>query len=218
MIDWRLNGRAIIGRAYPRILGVAREPSWILFDIFLPLLGIAAYIFYYRAMHAPEMYAGFIVIGGAMTAYWMNVLWSMATQFYWEKEVGNLQLYMLAPMSRMSMLGGMALGGMLMTTIRAASTILLGVFLFADACRLQENGPTLSRQLCQAQGCLGLGGLGPGAFQLLIELRGIDFGQKLPGLDMCADVHKAAFEITVTPSINRGLHKRLDLGGEGQVC
>jgi ABC-2 type transport system permease protein len=130
MIDWRLNGRAIIGRAYPRVLGVMREPSWILFDIFLPLLGIAAYIFYYRAMHAPEMYTGFIVIGGAMTAYWMNVLWSMATQFYWEKEVGNLQLYMLAPMSRMSVLGGMALGGMLMTTIRAVSTVLLGVLLF----------------------------------------------------------------------------------------
>lgn len=130
MIDWRLNGRAVIGRAYPRVLGVMREPSWIIFDIFLPLLGIAAYIFYYRAMSAPEMYAGFIVIGGAMTAYWMNVLWSMATQFYWEKEVGNLQLYMLAPMSRMSVLGGMALGGMLMTTIRAASTVLLGVFLF----------------------------------------------------------------------------------------
>jgi ABC-2 type transport system permease protein len=130
MTDWMLNGRAIIGRAYPRVLGVMREPSWILFDIFLPLLGIAAYIFYYRSMNAAEMYTGFIVIGGAMTAYWMNVLWSMATQFYWEKEVGNLQLYMLAPMSRMSVLAGMALGGMLMTTIRAVSTVLLGVFLF----------------------------------------------------------------------------------------
>ena len=54
----------------------------------------------------------------------------MATQFYWEKEVGNLQLYMLAPMSRMSVLGGMALGGMLMTSIRAVSTVLLGVYLF----------------------------------------------------------------------------------------
>jgi ABC-2 type transport system permease protein len=130
MIDWRLNGRAIIGRAYPRVLGVMREPSWMLFDIFLPLLGISAYIFYYRAMNAPEMFTGFIIIGGAMTAYWMNVLWSMATQFYWEKEVGNLQLYMLAPMSRLSVLAGMALGGMLMTTVRAVSTVLLGVYLF----------------------------------------------------------------------------------------
>jgi ABC-2 type transport system permease protein len=138
MTDWRLNGRAIIGRAYPRVLGVMREPSWILFDIFLPLLGIAAYIFYYRAMNAPEMYAGFIVIGGAMTAYWMNVLWSMATQFYWEKEVGNLQLYMLAPMSRMSVLAGMALGGMLMTTIRAVSTVLLGVLLFDVSLTLNQ--------------------------------------------------------------------------------
>jgi len=31
-----------------------------------------------------------VVIGGAMTAFWMNVLWSMSTQLYWEKEQGNL--------------------------------------------------------------------------------------------------------------------------------
>jgi len=35
---------------------------------------------------------GFVVLGGTMTAFWMNVLWSMASQLYWEKEMGNLQL------------------------------------------------------------------------------------------------------------------------------
>ena len=100
------------------------------FDTFLPLLGIAAFIFYYRALGAPEVYTGFVVLGGAMTAFWLNVLWSMATQFYWEKETGNLELYMMAPMSRMAVLAGMALGGMFFTSVRAVSTFVLGVFIF----------------------------------------------------------------------------------------
>jgi len=130
MIDWRLNLRAVKGRAYPRIVGAQREPSWVLFDIFLPLLGIAAFIYYYRSMGAPEVYTGFVVLGGAMTAFWLNVLWSMASQFYWEKETGNLQLYLLAPMSRMSVLAGMALGGIFFTTLRATSTFILGFLIF----------------------------------------------------------------------------------------
>jgi len=130
MTDWMLNLRAIKGRAFPRAIGGLREPSWMFFDIFLPLLGIAAFVYYYRALGAPEVYEGYVVIGGAMTAYWLNVLWSMATQFYWEKETGNLELYMMAPMSKMSILAGMALGGMFLTTVRAVSTIVLGIVIF----------------------------------------------------------------------------------------
>jgi ABC-2 type transport system permease protein len=130
MINWRLQVRAIIGRAYPRAVGALREPSWMFFDVFLPLLGIAAFIYYYRALGAPPVFEGFVVIGGAMTAFWLSVMWGMATQFYWEKETGNLELYMMAPMSKMSILAGMALGSMILMTVRAFSTIVLGVLIF----------------------------------------------------------------------------------------
>jgi ABC-2 type transport system permease protein len=130
--------RAAYGRAYPRVIGAFREPSWILFDIFLPLLGIAAYIYYYRALGADEMFTGFVVLGGSMIAFWLNVLWGMASQLYWEKEVGNLQLYMVSPMSRMALLAGMALGGMFVTSVRALSTILLGVLIFQVQLQLTD--------------------------------------------------------------------------------
>ncbi|HYS72834.1 MAG TPA: ABC transporter permease [Thermoplasmata archaeon] len=71
-----------------------------------------------------------VVLGGTMVAFWLNVLWSMASQLYWEKEIGNLQLYMMAPMNRMALLGGMAVGGMVMTSMRAVSTLIAGVFVF----------------------------------------------------------------------------------------
>jgi ABC-2 type transport system permease protein len=138
MSDAALNWRAMWGRAYPRMIGVMREPSWILFDIFLPLLGIAAFVFYYRAMGAPEVFTGFVVLGGAMTAFWVNVLWGMAAQLYWEKETGNLHLFLMAPMSRMAVLAGMAVGGMFQTLLRALSTFFLGFVLFNVQIQMSE--------------------------------------------------------------------------------
>jgi ABC-2 type transport system permease protein len=84
----------------------------------------------YRALKAPEEYIGFVVMGGAMTAFWMNILWSMSSQLYWEKETGNLALYIMAPNSMMAILLGMALGGMLATMMRALVVSLLGSWMF----------------------------------------------------------------------------------------
>jgi ABC-2 type transport system permease protein len=128
--DLELNLRATWARAYVRIVGANREPSWLIFDTGLPLLALAAYVYVYRTMDAPPQFVGFVILGGAMSAYWMNVLWSMASQFYWEKMMGQLQLFMIAPMSRMAILAGMAAGGLVATTIRAAAALLLGCLIF----------------------------------------------------------------------------------------
>jgi ABC-2 type transport system permease protein len=127
---WKLFLKTVIARAYPRVVGQQREKSWIFFDIFLPMLAVSAYVFVYRAIHAPEEYIGFVVVGGAMTAFWSNIMWSMSMQLYWEKEQGNLALYIMAPNSMMAILLGMALGGMLATFLRAIAIILLGSLLF----------------------------------------------------------------------------------------
>ena len=130
---WRLFLQTVIARAYPRLIGQQREKSWLFFDIFLPMMGVAAYVFVYRALNAPEDYIGFVVVGGAMTAFWMNVLWSMSSQLYWEKEQGNLALFILSPNSMMAVLLGMALGGLVATTLRALAIMLLGSLLFQVA-------------------------------------------------------------------------------------
>lgn len=127
---WRLFLKTIIARAYPRIIGQQREVSWLVFDLIMPMLAVIAYVFVYRALNAPEEYIGFVVMGGAMTAFWMNILWSMSSQLYWEKEQGNLALYIMAPNSMMAILLGMALGGMLATALRALAVTLMGIFLF----------------------------------------------------------------------------------------
>jgi len=127
---WKLFLQTVTGRAYPRIVGLLREKSWFFFDIFLPVLSVSAYVFVYRAIQAPEVYIGFVVMGGAMTAFWLNVLWGMSSQMYWEKETGNLALYIMAPNSMMAILLGMALGGLFATIQRALVITLLGIWAF----------------------------------------------------------------------------------------
>jgi ABC-2 type transport system permease protein len=134
----RVNLRAIVGRAYPRIIGLTREPSWIFFEILLPFLAVSAFVFVYRALEAPEEFIGFVVLGGAMTAFWLNVVWMMAAQFYWEKDQGNLELYFSAPMHLMSILAGMAIGGLVMTSSRALAVIGIGSILFGVTYDIQQ--------------------------------------------------------------------------------
>jgi ABC-2 type transport system permease protein len=125
-----LNARAVWGRAYSRVVAANRVPAWLIFDTLLPLLGLSAYVFVYKALDAPKEFTGFVVLGGTMMAYWMSVLWSMASQFYWEKLSGQLELFMVAPTSPMAILLGMALGGIIMTTVRAIAVLALGIFVF----------------------------------------------------------------------------------------
>jgi ABC-2 type transport system permease protein len=127
---WKLFLQTVIARAYPRVIGQQREKSWMFFDVVLPLLGVCSYVFVYRAIGAPEDYVGFVVVGGAMIAFWMNVLWSMSSQLYWEKEQGNLALFILAPGPMMAILLGMALGGLVATTLRALVIMVLGTWFF----------------------------------------------------------------------------------------
>jgi ABC-2 type transport system permease protein len=129
-LGWRLFFRTVIARAYPRVIGQMREKAWIIFETFLPFLATAGYVYVYRAIQAPEDYIGFAVMGGAMTAFWLNVMWMMASQLYWEKENGNLALYIMAPNSLMAILLGMAVGGLFATTLRAAIIMILGTWLF----------------------------------------------------------------------------------------
>ena len=122
--------RATRARAYPRVVGMIRQPSWIISETILPLLSVCAFAYVYRAMRAPEEYIGFVILGGAMTAFWLNVLWSMGAQLYWERDTGNLELYIMSPSSMMAILAGMAIGGLILTMVRATVIMLAGIILF----------------------------------------------------------------------------------------
>jgi ABC-2 type transport system permease protein len=126
------------GRAYPRVIGMFREPSWVFFEILLPFLATSAFVFVYRALQAPSEYIGFVVLGGAMTAFWLNVIWMMANQLYWEKSQGNLELYFAAPMNIMAVLFGMAIGGMAMSATRATVVLIVASTVYGVAFQVDQ--------------------------------------------------------------------------------
>jgi ABC-2 type transport system permease protein len=164
---WQLFLKTVFARAYPRLIGQQREKSWLFFDVFLPLLAVSAYVFVYRTIGAPEEYVGFVVIGGAMTAFWLNVLWSMSSQLYWEKEQGNLALYIIAPNSMMAILLGMALGGMLATTLRAAAIVILGGWMFDVQFQVNDYSQLFLVFLLGMVALYGLGMMSASLFLLL---------------------------------------------------
>jgi len=124
------NLRTVVGRAYPRIIGLRRDKSWVFFEVLLPFLATSAFVFVYRALQAPPQYIGFVVLGGAMTAFWLNVIWMMAQQLWWEKSQGNLELYFAAPMHIMAVLFGMAFGGFVMSSTRAAAVLVIATTVY----------------------------------------------------------------------------------------
>lgn len=128
--SFRLFAAAALARTYPRVAWLFRSRSWMIQETVLPVLAVAAFAYAYRSMNAPLAYTGFVVLGAAMTTFWLNVLWGMGAQLYWERDSGNLELYILSPAPMMGVLTGMALGGMTTTLVRAAAITITGVLLF----------------------------------------------------------------------------------------
>ncbi len=132
------NFRAAYARMWVRLKGNNREVTWILAEVSLPILSIGAYVMLYRTLNLPSYLGAAVIIGGTMIAFWSNVLWNMSAQWFWEKETGNMEMYLVAPVSRMAIMLGMALGGMVNTSIRAAGILIIGLFVFQVPFQLHD--------------------------------------------------------------------------------
>jgi len=129
----RIFLKTIVARAFPRFVGSYRNRTWIVTETLLPLIGTIAMIYVYRALHAPARYLGFVVLGGVLLAFWQNVIWAMATQFFWDRGQGNLELFAMAPTSLAAILLGMALGGAYLSLTRAVTVLIVVSVLFGVA-------------------------------------------------------------------------------------
>jgi ABC-2 type transport system permease protein len=163
---FNLFWRTVVARAYPRVIGQQREKSWLFFEIVLPFLITCSYVFVYKAIGAAPQFIGFVVLGGAMSAFWLNVLWAMSSQLYWEKQQGNLALYIAAPNSMMAILLGMALGGLLATCLRAIVILITGSLLFGVVYSASSAAPAIAVFLLTMVALYGLGMLFASVFLL----------------------------------------------------
>jgi ABC-2 type transport system permease protein len=132
---WRerleMNLRAAYARAWVRMVSANRKRLWVLVDVLVLAAPVLSYGLLYSFAGASSSLVGTLVVGVFMLPFWMNVVWNMASQFYWEKQVGNFEAYMVAPVSRVSILLGMAFGGLFNTILRSAFILVIGAAAFA---------------------------------------------------------------------------------------
>ena len=108
------------------------------FDVLLPLLPVLALGTLVHAANAPREYLGFLALGGAMAALWLNVLWGTALQLFWEKESGNLAYYPMSPAPRLAVLLGIALGGLGPAVVRAAAIFVVATLALGASYQVEQ--------------------------------------------------------------------------------
>jgi len=121
--------RTMRARALVRLWSIYGEPLWVIVNMGFPILSSLAFSLLYLSIGAGS-YVGFAVLGGVMVSFWSNVLWSMASQFNWDKQDGMFEIYLTSPASITAILIGMSLGGIINTVPSAAIVTAIGWALF----------------------------------------------------------------------------------------
>lgn len=116
-------------RLWVRTKSIYGEPLWVAATIGFPFFASFSFTMVYRA-YGLGSYAGFAILGGIMVSFWGNVLWSMASQFNWDKQVGLFEVYITSPAPMTAILVGMSLGSILGTAPSAVLVAVLGWALF----------------------------------------------------------------------------------------
>ncbi|HEY5001011.1 MAG TPA: hypothetical protein VII15_04160, partial [Candidatus Cryosericum sp.] len=122
--------RTLNARAYVRIFGQMREATWVVASILGGFFTMTTYIYLYRTLGTGSEFSGLVVLGGFMTPFFLNVLWGVATQLYWEKEMGNLELMLVSPAPLSAFLVGLSVGGAMHTMLRSLAVLFFGIAVF----------------------------------------------------------------------------------------
>lgn len=121
--------RTMKARALVRLWSIYGEPLWVVVSMGFPVLSSLALSILYVSIGASN-YVGFAILGGVMVSFWGNVLWSMASQFNWDKQEGLFEIYLTSPASISAILIGMSVGGIIGTVPSAVIVSVLGWLLF----------------------------------------------------------------------------------------
>ena len=121
--------RTMKARALVRLWSIFGERLWIIVNMGFPILSSLALSLLYYSIGAAD-YIGFAILGGVMVAFWGNVLWSMASQFNWDKQEGLFEIYLTSPASLSAILIGMSFGGIIGTAPSAIMVIATGWAIF----------------------------------------------------------------------------------------
>lgn len=133
---WKQNSnlwlRTAYARAWVRLRSIYGEPLWLIIGVVFPLFTSFGLAFLYTSAGDAAL-AGFAILGGVMVSFWGNVIWSMASQFYWDKQEGMFEAYLVSPAPMSGILVGMSIGGFAATAPSALLVAVLGWHFFGSS-------------------------------------------------------------------------------------
>jgi len=106
------------------------EPLWVVVTVGFPLFSMLGMSLLYSSFPGGTSRIGFAILGGIMLSFWGNVLWSMASQFNWDKQAGLFEIYITSPAPITAILVGMSIGGILGTAPSAVMVAIVGWLAF----------------------------------------------------------------------------------------
>ena len=130
-------------RALVRLRRIFVQPLWFVVSMGFPELSTLAMALLYYSIGAAN-FVGFAVLGGVMVSFWGNVLWSMASQFNWDKQEGLFEIYLTSPASITAILIGMSVGGIIGTVPSAVIGAAVGWAIFNPAVNAAWGGVALT--------------------------------------------------------------------------
>src|SRR2546428_7790689 len=107
-LESRLWLRALYARMWMRVMSVFNEPLWIAVNIGFPFFSSVGLGLLY-ASTGLRSFVGFAILGGIMISFWGNVLWSMASQFNWDRQVGMFVIYLSSTARMTAVLIGLSM-------------------------------------------------------------------------------------------------------------
>src|SRR6266567_1802352 len=88
--------KTVYARTWVRTKSIYGEPLWVAVNVGFPFFTSLALSLLYSSAGL-KAGIGFAFLGGVMVSFWGNVLWSMASQFNWDKQQGLFELYVTSP-------------------------------------------------------------------------------------------------------------------------
>ncbi|MEM2351347.1 MAG: ABC transporter permease [Thermoproteota archaeon] len=167
--SWILELKASLSTAKKEIVVNLRYPLWVVFWAIMPIFWLAPFILQGHALvggRFSESFGGlagtkdfitFAIIGSSLYAYVMSALWGMGLSLRREQWGGTLEMILISPCNKFSILFGKALSDSILTSFYAIIQFVLASLIFGAMVRVENVAFAISVVLLMILALYGIG-------------------------------------------------------------
>jgi len=167
--NWILELKASLSTAKKEILVNLRYPLWVVFWAIMPIFWLAPFILQGRALVGGRFsesfgeltgtkdFITFAIIGSSLYAYVMSALWGTGLSLRREQWGGTLEMILISPCNKFSILFGKALSDSILTSFYAIIQFALASLIFGAMVKVENLGFAISVVLLMILAFYGIG-------------------------------------------------------------